>query len=272
MKMLKNLCVCKKNSLFIPVIEYSKGIFPQYHGLVIGRCINCGILKTIAQHDSINQLTSQAEYYEENKEKFRAVFMPIVKELQKYKKTGTVLDIGCSSGILIELLFEYGYRVEGIEPNKNAYSLAKKRFNAQVFNKTSQQFYKKCKKKYDIIIYNHVLEHIPDVDREFLCIKKFLKKNGLLIIGVPNTDNIIFKIRGERWESLMPKDHIWHFNTKNLIHVLASRGFIINNITYSNHQREDYPLIKRIYFRFLVVINILSRTGEAMLVIATHQS
>src|SRR5947207_1026124 len=107
--MLKSSCICKNVSSFIPVIDYSKGIFPQYSGIIIGKCTNCGVLKTIIPDNKQYPQQSHGKFYEENKNKFKNIFLPVVKEVQKYKKTGTVLDIGCSSGILMEVLKENNF-------------------------------------------------------------------------------------------------------------------------------------------------------------------
>ena len=104
---------------------------------------------------------------------------------------------------------------------------------------------------FDCIIYNHVLEHIEDINGEFVLIKKALKKNGTLIIGVPNTDNMIFKIRRKYWESLLPNEHIWHFNAKYLAQYLQKQKFEIIKIRFEDDARKSYPFHKQTYFRLL---------------------
>ena len=65
----------------------------------------------------------------------------------------------------------------------------------------------------------------------------------------------------------MPKEHIWHFSKKQLIKLLKKNNFSITNISFSDDKREDYPLLKKVYFGFLSIINKILRTGEAMLII-----
>lgn len=266
---IKSDCICSKNAKFTVVIDYKMGIFKQYSGIVIGKCKNCGLLKTLVLNGKFNAQESQGGFYENNKIIFEEIFKRLIDEIYKYKPEGRVLDVGCSSGVLMEVLARYGYEVYGIEPNKSAFKYARRKFLSHVFNKTSNVYFKNSHKKFDIIIYNHVLEHIPDINLEFVNIKKNLKKNGLLVISVPNTDNFVYLFRGERWESLMPKEHIWHFNKNYLIKLISKKGFLIEKYFFSNQSRKDYPFYKRLYFLCLNLLNVFFEKGEAITLIAT---
>lgn len=124
------------------------------------------------------------------------------------------------------------------------------------------------KKRFDVIIYNHVLEHVTGPKSELEHIKKLLKPGRYLIIGVPNRNNIIFFLRKKYWELLLPDQHIWHFSFADIKALLTHAGFTVKTVSYTNATREDYPMLKKIYFRFLTVINTAFGTGEAMLVTA----
>lgn len=211
---------------------------------------------------------SSSGFYEERRQEFNTLFRPLVSRIQKYSPKGKILDVGCSSGILLSLLRRKNRDVYGIEPNKYAYRIAFKKLKNRVHKGTLKSFRTKKKRSFDCIIYNHVLEHIENIHVEFALIKKTLKKNGILVLGLPNTDNVIFLIRGKYWESLVPNEHIWHFNTKELIRFLDKQGFKIKDISFTDDKRKDYPFIKKIYFRTLSLINRLIHTGENVLIIA----
>jgi 2-polyprenyl-3-methyl-5-hydroxy-6-metoxy-1,4-benzoquinol methylase len=138
----------------------------------------------------------------------------------------------------------------------------------KIFNGTLSNFINHNKKTFNVVIYNHVLEHIPNPAEEIKHIKKLLTKNGVLVIGVPNTDNIFFYLRKKYWESLLPDQHIWHFSTDYLKRFLKENGFEVVETSYSNYEREDYPLLKRIYFTILVLLNKMLGTGEAVLLVS----
>lgn len=249
----------------------SETVFKAYEGTIIGQCKNCGILKTFPSKKNklFNPVITKVEEYEKRKKEFEILFAPLTDAVKNnVKKNGTVLDVGCSSGILLSLLKHKGFDVYGLEPNKEAFSLARKKLKKNIYNKKLIDLSINRKNKFDCIIYNHVLEHIENINEEFLQIKKVLKKNGILIIGVPNTDNFIFKIRRKFWESLLPNEHVWHFNIKYLVQYLQKQKFEIVKIGFEDDARKSYPFLKRIYFTLLSLLNKITGAGEAVLVIA----
>ncbi len=273
--MIYSLCLCRKNKTkFKEYITFKKdGVFSDFEGIIIGQCVNCGLLKTISSQKNKIFLSSSnhSDFYELHQEKFIKLFIPIVEKIKKYKAKGKILDVGCSLGILLSLLEKEGYDVYGIEPDKAAFEKAKKRLGRKIFNGILKEYLKNHHLKFDVVIYNHVLEHIEKVKEEIKLVKTILKKEGILVVGVPNTANIIFFLRREYWESLMPQEHIWHFNSQYLLDFLKKFNFKIKEVSFSDDQREDYPLAKKIYFRFLSFVNRLFKTGEAVLLIAEKQ-
>lgn len=263
-------CLCQKKSTFKEIIRFkNETVFKDYEGIVIGQCQNCHLLKTFYPKNFLKrEIVSRPEIIFEKKEVFYPIYRNIVKTIKKYQLSGDVLDVGCSAGILLNFLKQEGFDVFGIEPNQKAYLMAKKILSQKIHHGTLASFIKQNKKQYDVVIYNHVLEHIVDVNKEFTLIKKVIKKKGILVVGTPNFDNFIFFLRKKFWESLMPKEHRWHFSKKNLISLLQKNNFSILAISFSDDKRIDYPFLKRVYFRLLSLINQIFCTGEAILIIA----
>jgi SAM-dependent methyltransferase len=53
-------------------------------------------------------------------------------------------------------------------------------------------------KKFDFVFISHTLEHLPDPAEMLREVKKYLAKNGLIYINVPNSRSNRFKERGRR--------------------------------------------------------------------------
>lgn len=264
---MESVCICQKKSKFSAYITYkNEPAFRDYEGIIIGKCTQCNILKTFSSKTIPSQ--SHLETYNKNIEKFRELFQPIISLVKKYKPAGKILDVGCANGLLMTVLKDSGYEVFGIEPNSKAFEQAQHKFKNRVFNGMLKEYIRKHTSKYDVIIYNHVMEHIPDINKEIHCIKQILRPGGIIIIGVPNTNNVVFKLRKKYWESLLPLEHIWHFSDIYLKNYLTQKGFTILDLHHSNHTREDYPILKRVYFSLLTIINRLMGTGEAVLIAA----
>ncbi|MEK7166074.1 MAG: class I SAM-dependent methyltransferase [Patescibacteria group bacterium] len=262
-------CICGRHREFQSLISYTQEkVFKAYEDLSIARCSNCYVLKTLAAANKVQPVKSNTEFYEGNKNIFTDYFTKLVSQIVKYRKSGKVLDVGCATGILLNIFVKQGFTVWGLEPNPAAWKLSRTRFPKRIFQLKLSEFLKHHRLRFDVIVYNHVLEHVVDVQKEIQNIKKALKPGGMLVLGLPNTDNIIFKIRGKYWESLLPNQHHWHFSTKYIHSLLRREEFQILETTFNNHLRQDYPFVKRLYFGILNTINSIFHTGEAMTILA----
>jgi SAM-dependent methyltransferase len=91
--------------------------------------------------------------------------------------------------------------------------------------------------KFDVITFNDVFEHIPDVPRTFEACRKHLKDGGLLVLNLPSSDGFFYKTSkllkraGSRsafermWQKDLPSPHIHYFNPKNLVQAAEKNGF-----------------------------------------------
>lgn len=102
-----------------------------------------------------------------------------------------ILDFGCGFGQVVRALIERGYfNVVGydIEPDAIAYCEAN---NLPVIDGTQCSLLESGERKYQLIIVNHVLEHIPKVgiveilDR----LRGLLTQDGSLFVSVPNAQS-----------------------------------------------------------------------------------
>lgn len=270
-------CLCTKDNKvsFKNVIVYrNETIFKKYEGVVIKKCERCGLLKTFPPAWGVffNPTQSRSDLYENNSVEFAHLFKPIVEQIKNYSKGQSVLEVGCSTGILLSLLQKEGFTVQGIEPNKKAAFIAQQKIGKFIYNGTLPSFSKKNKRTFDCVVYNHVLEHIMDVRHELFVIKKILNPNGVFIIGVPNTNNVVFSIRKKYWESLMPNEHVWHFSTGYLISLFKEYGLVTISTSFTNHKRADYPILKKVYFGTLTLLNKILGTGEALLLVSIKKT
>ena len=145
--MISSACLCQsiKKSRFKEYIKYkNEGVFRLFEGVVIGKCVNCGLLKTFPPktNNLFNPKQSRGDFYESSEDKFSQLFKPIVNLIKKYKNNGSVLDVGCSSGILLTLLKKESFNIAGIEPNEDAYKKARDKLGGDVFQGTLQDFIK----------------------------------------------------------------------------------------------------------------------------------
>lgn len=129
----------------------------------------------------------------------------ILKE--KYSMHKTILDIGCADGLFLDLASNYGYEVTGLEPDHRKYTEAiEKGFNViEGFFPDALDCFDSV---YDVIIFNDSFEHIPYSPSLIAAIKKHLKpEKGILIVSLPSSDGIIFKI-SSFWARKIGRAHV----------------------------------------------------------------
>jgi len=136
------------------------------------------------------------------------------------KKKNNILDFGAGSGVNIDMLRKYGL-VDIHEQNKYARAAIKK--EKKIKNLYSTLRIKK--KFYDLILLADVIEHVEQPKKLLKNLKKFLKKDGYILITVPAYQFLFSK-----------KDrvlgHYRRYNKELLKKELS--GFKVENISYFN--------------------------------------
>ena len=161
------------------------------------------------------------------------------------KKNPKILDYGCGSGKLVEQLKKSGIQINGFEPSTGALNLTKRK-NLPVFNYT-----KRVKGGYDVIMFWHSLEHIDKPFETIKNIKRYLNKNGKLLIAVPNADSFEAKIFKDKWFHYSYPLHAVHFTPKSAKVMLEKNGFKISKIDFLNPEYTISGLVQSFLNVFL---------------------
>ena len=144
-----------------------------------------GIDKSIveAEYDESTYFTERNNYLTQQKE-IASQFQVILDRANSFKSGGTFLDIGCSIGIFLDVARHNGFDVRGVEISKWASEFARQK-GFDVVNGGLEDV-KYSDKSFDLIVMNHVLEHIPAPGEILVEVKRILKDDGVIVIGVPN--------------------------------------------------------------------------------------
>lgn len=103
-----------------------------------------------------------------------------------YKKL-RVLDVGSGRGEYVNELAKYFNEVVGVEPQKEAYEYAKRKFkknNVRFYNSAIEDF--KSTEKFDIVVSLTVFEHMSDHKKSYDKIFALLKSKGVIYMTAPN--------------------------------------------------------------------------------------
>lgn len=194
-----------------PICKNPTKLFSKRNNFLIFKCLSCGFGLTKNLTEQEGDYHRDEEYIEEEK-LFENIFLKRVKIIERFLKTGKVLEVGCSTGLMLSLLKKKGWEVQGIEISKKAASVAIKRgvkVSTIPFEKINEMG------KFDLIVFNHTLEHLKDPISTLKKAKKLLKPKGLLYIDLPNFESLSAKVWKGRWNLLLPDEHLWHFTEKS---------------------------------------------------------
>lgn len=163
-------------------------------------------------------------------------FLLLLNHLKRLRSRegATLLDVGAAHGWFLDVAGRY-YVVQGIEPDRTVFEAARrngKPIRLGYFPDVLEE-----NEKFDIIVFNDVIEHIPDIRRILGACYAHLNQDGLLLLNLPNSKGFFYIVaklfmRGgltspfERlWQKDMPSPHVHYFHPGNLSELVSSHGF-----------------------------------------------
>jgi 2-polyprenyl-3-methyl-5-hydroxy-6-metoxy-1,4-benzoquinol methylase len=158
------------------------------------------------------------------------IFSGIMEILIPFRKNGKILDIGCGNGGMIGWMGKYGWETYGTDLNAVSCEQAMK-LGIRVFCGAMEDA-KYESGFFDVVTMCHVFEHVPNPGRLLKEIHRVLRKNGLLIITVPNFNCYDSRTFLENWIDLDSPRHFYHYTKENLNKYLDSAGFAIDKWKY----------------------------------------
>jgi 2-polyprenyl-3-methyl-5-hydroxy-6-metoxy-1,4-benzoquinol methylase len=138
--------------------------------------------------------------------------------IEQYKKVGNVLDFGCGTGAFLKYLSDKGWNSYGVEPSETARSIASQEHNISVYDSLE----KVPSIPFDVITLWHVMEHIPDFVDNAKKLRTLLKKDGILVIAVPNHESPDAIKYGSAWAGYDVPRHLSHFSKSTMKKLLIN--------------------------------------------------
>lgn len=163
-----------------------------------------------------------------------------------------VLDMGCACGDLAEQLhIRKKCTVYGLEfnPSSVAKCIQKKVF-AQVrqfdLNTLAESSFPEFKQKFDYCILGDVLEHLQNPDDVLKTAASYLKKDGVVIISLPNLShasikaNLLLNDFTRTPLGILDKTHLHFFTYKNIAELLYKCSLDIKDMAYTSLPADGY--------------------------------
>lgn len=232
------------------------------------KCDNCKLIfldEKCFQPDLFAQYNYEKYFinYIKGYKRYIRLFDKTIREIEKFKKQGNILDVGCGVGLLLLLAKKRNWNEFGIEISKFASNFAKNKLNLNVFHTDNLDSF--TNDFFDVVVVSHVLEHLKDPLIILKNIRKKLHRNGILVISVPNIGGLLPRIQKENWPSLQPSQHIYQFTPQTIKLVLKKAGFKPIKINTENRIfKYRFKILNLILNKFINPLLTKLKLGEAM--------
>ena len=231
-------------------------------------CQTCGF---VFQNPGESAAADPAFYEETYRKLYQATEEPTAKDLRQQRlraeyqlglmhqhgvcRLGRALDIGASSGTLMQTISEaYGGVMIGVEPG-NAYRKLAEEKGFKLYP-SLEQLHANETAKFDLVTLMHVLEHLEDpltILREIR--ETLLEKNGFLLVEVPNF------YAHDSYELA----HLSCFTEHTLTEMLKLAGYKIMHM-----RKHGYPRSETLDLYLTVLARTESEPGEKATIIPEH--
>lgn len=221
--------------------ESRSPIYDEHGAVVVTRCDSCSLIYTSHRiHEPEKIYWGDADlYHAEARLIFEGKaphhrdpnYLEEIRLIERHRGRGRLLDVGCNLGGLLRIASRRGWEAVGVEPSPSLCSI-NARLGLEIHNSFLHELPTDLEGSFDVVALSDVFEHICE-PRQFLrTAARFLKKDGILYIKVPNARWSIFKQRilallGRRpsqgvWDSC---EHVVHYTDDTLTKMLEQSGF-----------------------------------------------
>lgn len=137
-------------------------------------------------------------------------------------KTKTLLDVGAGTGDFLKAAAQAGWKISGTEPSE----LARKRAGEKGISlKTHLEDTGQA--RFERITLWHVLEHMPDLNKQITELVARLEDKGTLIVAVPNYKSKDAAYYGRHWAAYDVPRHLWHFSRNSIERLFSKEGLAL---------------------------------------------
>jgi len=206
-------------------------------------------------------------------------FVKIINYIASYFPNKQIhgLEVGCSYGWFLELCEQNQIDCIGIEPETRFNEYYKKNRFYVINGFYPQDF--DTEKKFDFIVFNDVLEHIPDINNVMTANNKYLNPSGLLIINIPvqnglfHLGSVILYYLGVKsflnrmWQFNFHSPHLYYFKIENIVRIAKKYNLeiidkmplqVIDKNNIQNRVRQDNSISRVKLTIVTIIIHIIA--------------
>lgn len=208
----------------------------DYQGFHLCKCPKCGLQfqnPRLSFDDLANKIYTE-DYCPGHEES--ANDTAYARQLKNFEsligKKGSVLDVGCGNGSFLQFAKSHGWETFGADI----------RLSPETANLTCPLFEGRLPDidfgvlEFDVIRFNHVLEHLQNPLVELARCRELLNPGGIVFVGVPNLAGVSPRIKNfqsrlglkkKRWRHYAATHHLYFFTPATLFRTIERAGFTV---------------------------------------------
>ena len=151
----------------------------------------------------------------------------LLRRLERYRRDGRFLDVGCGAGFLVETASALGWRAEGLEVSSAAAAFGRARGTAIHVGTLADL----PAGVFDLVTLIEVVEHVADPVELLREAGRRLRPSGALYLTTPSWGSLSRRLLGKRW-SAISHEHLVHFAPRTTLsgldHPVSSGQCLLN--------------------------------------------
>jgi SAM-dependent methyltransferase len=227
------------------------------------RCVNCGLI-FVNPRPPFEELARQYEGsyfncpeptfggyedYEADREDIVLTFRRRMQLIRPLLGTAAprLLDVGCATGIFLEVAREAGWQTEGLDISTYALERAKQKgFEVHTGTLVGAGL---PAGRYDLITMWDLIEHVPDPAAVLAECHRLLRPGGVVALSTPDAGSLPARFLGGRWLGFRSIDeHLYFFSHSTMGAMLEKAGFEVRRFVQVGKVLALPRLIERMRF------------------------
>lgn len=176
--------------------------------------------------------------HEYRRDRFGVERIETIKRYLPKTPSPSFLDIGCSTGFVVEAALAEGWDAQGIDLNPSAIQFGRER--GLPLEKSTFHSFSANGKTYDVIGLFDVLEHILHPKQLLEQVVARLNPEGIVFVYVPNYDSASRLLMGKDAHFIWPTHHLTYFTPYTLKAFVESIGLNVEMIMTEGLDMVDY--------------------------------
>lgn len=162
--------------------------------------------------------------YVGDRESLRFSFRRKIEKIERLRRPGRILDIGCAAGYFLEEARDRGWDVYGQEVSAYAGGVARQTLGPDRVFVGHLDAISLPEDSVDVVTMWDVIEHLDEPLEVLDRVRRLLKDGGLLVLCTGDTDSWLARLQGRHSRIFNPPQHLYFYSRRSIAKLLEKSG------------------------------------------------